>query len=254
LNANVDNSTLEVNPSTNQLRVKSGGPYVPAGTVFPFAGSTIPTGYAACDGSAKNAVADPTYLPLWNAISTTWGGTGQSNFFLPDFRGRSLIGDGTGPANYQGDTNPALTARTLGQAKGRETMAAADMPNHTHTTVNAGSHAHSGATYYIGSGTSSAGTWQHRHGGSTGSSAVPAYVTSNEGGDGWNSVVVDPDVDAYGNLPGTGHSHSISYENLEHRHGIGSDGDHGHTINYYGGSTAGNNMTPVAVIKWMIKL
>lgn len=94
------------------------------GMVKAFAGATVPAGYLACDGSA---VSRTTYASLFGIISTTWGiGDGSTTFNLPDFRGRALIGDGTGSG---------LTARTLAQTTGVEThtLASSEMPSHNHT-------------------------------------------------------------------------------------------------------------------------
>lgn len=67
---------------------------LPAGVIAPYAGSTAPTGWLACDGSA---VSRTTYSALFTALSTTWGvGDGVTTFNVPDLRGRSPIGDGTG--------------------------------------------------------------------------------------------------------------------------------------------------------------
>lgn len=55
------------------------------GMIKPFAGTTIPTGYLLCDGSA---VSRTTYADLFAAIGTTYGsGDGNSTFNLPDFGG-----------------------------------------------------------------------------------------------------------------------------------------------------------------------
>lgn len=92
----------------------------PTGTVLAFAGSSVPTGYLACDGSA---VSRTTYADLFSTIGTTWGaGDTVTTFNVPDLRGRQLIGAGTGAG---------LTARTLGtQNIGAEnvTLDTLDMP------------------------------------------------------------------------------------------------------------------------------
>ena len=63
---------------------------VPAGSVFSFATSTVPTGYLECNGAA---VSRSTYASLFSAISTTWGvGDGSSTFNLPDLRGQFVRG------------------------------------------------------------------------------------------------------------------------------------------------------------------
>jgi microcystin-dependent protein len=69
---------------------------LPRGTVLPFAGSTPPTGYLKCDGSA---ISRSTYSDLFDAIGTSFGaGNGSTTFNIPDLRGVSLRGldDGRG--------------------------------------------------------------------------------------------------------------------------------------------------------------
>lgn len=90
---------------------ESGSADMPPGTVTMFAGSSTPTGWMVCDGSA---VSRTTYAGLFAAIGTTWGvGDGSTTFNVPDLRGRTPIGAGTGSG---------LTARTLGQTLGSETL------------------------------------------------------------------------------------------------------------------------------------
>lgn len=61
-------------------------------------------GWLECDGSLVDRV---EFADLFNAIGTIWGaGDGSTTFKIPDFRGRALIGAGTGAG---------LTARSLGQ-------------------------------------------------------------------------------------------------------------------------------------------
>lgn len=54
---------------------------VPTGTILPFAGNTIPSGFLACNGAA---VSRTTYAALFSAIGTTYGGgDGSSTFNVP---------------------------------------------------------------------------------------------------------------------------------------------------------------------------
>ena len=54
---------------------------IPPGTIFPFAGNTIPAGYLACNGAA---ISRTTYSTLYNVIGTTYGaGNGSSTFNVP---------------------------------------------------------------------------------------------------------------------------------------------------------------------------
>ena len=61
-----------------------------AGMIQMFAGSTAPTGWLMCDGSA---VSRTTYAKLFSVIGTTYGtGDGSTTFNLPDLRGRMPLG------------------------------------------------------------------------------------------------------------------------------------------------------------------
>lgn len=64
------------------------------GTVTAFAGTTAPTGALFCDGSTYDGT-QSTYLALWNVIGTTYGGSGQSAFKVPDLQGRIIVAKGT---------------------------------------------------------------------------------------------------------------------------------------------------------------
>lgn len=105
---------------------------VPSGSIVMTARTTAATGYLLCDGSAVSRV---TYAALFTAISTTYGvGDGATTFNIPDTRGRSPIGAGTGSG---------LTARTLGTNYGAQTvtLAASDIAPHTHGVTDPG-HTH----------------------------------------------------------------------------------------------------------------
>jgi microcystin-dependent protein len=68
-------------------------PTVPVGTILPFAGNTIPSGYLLCDGS-EVLIAD--YLTLYGLIGYTYKPAnllvGNATFALPDLRGRFALG------------------------------------------------------------------------------------------------------------------------------------------------------------------
>jgi microcystin-dependent protein len=90
------------------------------------AAASPPAGWLVCDGSA---ISRTTYSALYSALgsaSSPWGqGDGSSTFNLPDLRGRTPIGAGTGSG---------LTARSIGQSGGEEahTLGIAEIPSHTH--------------------------------------------------------------------------------------------------------------------------
>jgi microcystin-dependent protein len=93
----------------------------PAGTMIQFAGTSAPSGYLWCDGSA---VLRTVYARLFTAIGTTWGvGDGSSTFNLPDSQGAFFRGSGSG-------LNPST--RTVGSYE------ADDVKPHSHTITDPG--------------------------------------------------------------------------------------------------------------------
>lgn len=114
-----------------QLTIQQLALQTPAGTVIAKASSTTPTGYLPCDGAAYPRA---DYPALFADIGIVFGaGDGSNTFNVPDLRGRTIIGAGTGTG---------LTARTLGTAVGSEThtLTTAEIPAHTHpfTTYSTG--------------------------------------------------------------------------------------------------------------------
>lgn len=94
------------------------------GSVIGWAGPSAPADYLDCDGAAVNRV---TFSRLFQAIGTAFGaGDGVTTFNVPDFRGRTIIGVGTGPG---------LTARALADLVGEEThqLTKTEMPVHQHS-------------------------------------------------------------------------------------------------------------------------
>jgi microcystin-dependent protein len=97
-----------------------GQPYV--GEIRLFAGNFEINGWAFCNGQLLNIA---EYDTLFNLIGTTYGGDGQNTFAVPDLRSRVPVGQGAGPG---------LTARTIGEKAGTESVALAltQIPNHSH--------------------------------------------------------------------------------------------------------------------------
>lgn len=98
---------------------KAEQPYV--GEIKMFAGNFAPTGWAFCHGQLLPIAENET---LFELIGTTYGGDGQNNFALPDFRGRIPV--------HQGTLN-GIT-KTIGETGGTETvtMKVNQMPVHNH--------------------------------------------------------------------------------------------------------------------------
>lgn len=94
--------------------------------IFPY--NFAPRGWAACEGQL---LAINSNQSLFSLLGTTYGGDGRTTFGLPDLRGRTVIGSGTGAG---------LASRTRGAKFGAESviLSVANMPAHTHAvTVNA---------------------------------------------------------------------------------------------------------------------
>ena len=101
----------------------------PTGSVYTFAGSTVPTGWLKCNGALLSRT---TYASLFAVIGTTYGaGDGSTTFALPDLRGEFVRGADDGRGVDAG--------RVLGSAQ------ACQNASHTHTanTSPAGGHSHS---------------------------------------------------------------------------------------------------------------
>ena len=94
------------------------GPFV--GEIRMFAGNFAPAGWSFCNGALVPIDQNPT---LFNLIGTTYGGDGQSNFRLPDLRGRIPLHAGA--------------SHILAEVEGVEqvTLTSQQMPGHTHTLV-----------------------------------------------------------------------------------------------------------------------
>lgn len=65
----------------------------PAGAVLPYAGSAAPSGFLLCNGAS---VLRATYPDLFTAIGTAFGSVDGTHFTLPDMRGRTPVGVGSG--------------------------------------------------------------------------------------------------------------------------------------------------------------
>ena len=92
------------------------------GEIKPFAFNFAPRNYALAQGQLMPIA---QYTALFSILGTTYGGNGQTNFALPDLRGRAAIGQGQGPG---------LSDYVLGEEIGSEsvTVLSTEMPSHTH--------------------------------------------------------------------------------------------------------------------------
>ena len=153
---------------------------VMAGIVQMYAGSTAPSGWLMCDGSA---VSRTTYSALFAVIGTTYGtGDGSTTFNLPDFRNNFPVGAGsTYSLNSKGGSADAI------------------VPYHRHSVAqvsisSSGAHAHmvSGRSVYNGtsnyialcSNANRTTTYNAMDDGGSHTHTVPSHNTGYEGTDG----------------------------------------------------------------------
>ena len=108
---------------------------ISAGTIIPYGGSSAPSGFLLCDGSA---VSRTTYSTLFGVIGTTFGvGDGSTTFNLPDLRGRVPAGKdnmGGSAASRLTGTTMSPDGNTLGATGGSQThtLTTSEMPAHAH--------------------------------------------------------------------------------------------------------------------------
>jgi microcystin-dependent protein len=136
---------------------------IPTGTVSQFAGSTAPTGWLICDGSA---ISRSVYSDLFGVVGTTYGaGDGSTTFNIPDLRGRVPVGHSSG-------------GKTQVAALGNNEGLTATLRNilHAHSMYNyyTGTHTVSGGLY----GTNTQNTTLYTSG-DTDNVSGPAYLVIN---------------------------------------------------------------------------
>lgn len=109
----------------------SSGGVAPTGSILAYGAAAAPSGWLLCDGTVYNIA---TYATLGALLGSTWGGDGIVTFAVPDLRGRSTLGSGTGSG---------LTARTLAQTGGEEThvLSTGELATHAHGVTDPG-HVH----------------------------------------------------------------------------------------------------------------
>lgn len=130
------------------------------GSIYMFAGSTAPTGFLVCDGSA---VSRSTYSSLYNIIGTMYGsGDGSTTFNLPDLSGRVVLGASQGYARgtYGGESTHALSSSEIPahhhevpqHGHGSEVTVVTPKLSHTCTQPAFSYNSPSGGTTYTGGG------------------------------------------------------------------------------------------------------
>jgi len=112
-------------------RGDDGGPVSPAlmGEVRLFAGSFVPSGWAACTGQLLPITQN---TPLFALLGTTFGGDGRTTFALPDLRDRTPV--------HVGQGNPGRRDTVVGEPGGASQVALSPqhLPAHTHAVRGTG--------------------------------------------------------------------------------------------------------------------
>jgi microcystin-dependent protein len=120
------NDASEGTTFTNDLRCNTFN-LLPAGMVIQYTGTTAPTGWLLCNGATYNATLNPIYQSLYNVIGNQFGGTNNTNFKVPDYRGAFLRGSGS----QAGGTT--YVSSSLNTSQTHATQTHQHSANHGHT-------------------------------------------------------------------------------------------------------------------------
>jgi len=109
----------------------------PSGAIIAFGGTSVPSGYLLCDGTAYSRT---TFSTLFGVISSNFGnGDGSTTFNVPDFRGMFLRG-----VNGTSGNDPDASSRTANNSGGNTgnnvgSEQAGAFASHTHSVSGSGS-------------------------------------------------------------------------------------------------------------------
>ncbi len=92
------------------------------GEIRAFGFNFAPRGWAQCDGSLQPISQNTA---LFSLLGTAYGGNGQTNFGLPDLRGRMGMGIGEGPG-----LTPRFSGDRIGAAS--HALTTSEVPTHGH--------------------------------------------------------------------------------------------------------------------------
>lgn len=126
----IDIPAADITVGSSAVNVTLLKQFVPVGMMAPYGGTSAPTGWLLCDGSA---VSRTTYAALFALIASTAGsGDTATTFNLPDFRGRFLRGKDSGQAR-----DPDASSRTAMNTGGSTgdnlfTLQADELKTHSH--------------------------------------------------------------------------------------------------------------------------
>jgi microcystin-dependent protein len=188
----------------------------PTGVINAYGGSTAPTGWLICDGSA---VSRATYADLFTLLGTTYGsGDGTTTFNVPNLKGRVIVGRDSTQTEFDvlGETGGAKT----------HTLTTGELPSHTHAID------HDHASFNVTGGT-------HQH-------DVPYGIANMINASDSVAAVPDGSATSY-------YQTRLSGGNAgSHTHAIDVPAFTG-TSGSAGSGTAHNNLQPYLVINYIIK-
>ena len=95
------------------------------GQIQAFGFNFAPRGWTFCNGTLLSISSNTA---LFSLLGTTFGGDGRTTFGLPDLRGRSIVGAGSGPG---------LDTITWGEKSGQSqlNLSVLNMPSHNHVAT-----------------------------------------------------------------------------------------------------------------------
>jgi len=236
--------------SDTPIRVDSSGDGFEIGMTswFPHS-AALPSGWAQMDASA---VSRTTYAEAFSKLGTDWGvGDGSTTFNLPESRGHTLGGSGTGPG---------LTARSVGDMVGAEdhTIAEGEMPSHNHG-INDSGHTHtindSGHTHTVNDTghTHTVNDTGHTHSQNTLGGGANANTAAGLGDVRTGSTASSSTTSATTGI--TNQSATTGVTNQSATTGVtAASATTGITTNSAGSGTAMDIMNPTAYGVWAIKL
>ena len=176
---------------------------VPIGTISPYLGATAPQGYLLCQGQK---VSKTRYKQLYNICKSLFGTETDTEFYLPDLRGKTITGYQSGDSTFGtlggliGNlTHTHSISHTHGvpgvahaHTTGNHTLTVAEMPSHSHgVTNNYGDFGVANGSYGVISNTNGSGakatvsinntggSGAHNHG-DTGSTTPSATTTNSQ--------------------------------------------------------------------------